>query len=102
MTKNKNLAAIAKKHLKLETLDTRNSDTLDFTELAVWNIKAALEEAYDMGRRSVASEIIEGFTADTPRLSKVERTLWRTAALGTKEAPEFREAARIVGIAAKL
>jgi hypothetical protein len=29
---------IAKKHLRLETLETRNSDSLDFKEQAVWDI----------------------------------------------------------------
>lgn len=35
--------------LKLETLDTRNSDELDFHELAVWQIKEALQAAYKAG-----------------------------------------------------
>lgn len=43
------LAEIAKKHLSLETLETRNSDSLDFHEVAVWAIKDALQEAYEAG-----------------------------------------------------
>ena len=41
------LAVLAKDVLGLETLDTRNSDSLDFSEQAVWTLKAALEAAYD-------------------------------------------------------
>lgn len=40
---------IACQILKLETLDTRNSDELDFHELAVWQIKEALQAAYKAG-----------------------------------------------------
>jgi len=35
--------------LGLETLETRSLDRLDFHELAVWNIKKALERAYNAG-----------------------------------------------------
>ena len=48
------LADIAAKHLHLETLETRNSDSLDFHDMAVWSIKAALEAAYEAGRQSRA------------------------------------------------
>ena len=43
------LQKIAKKHLHLETLETRNSDSLDFSEQAVWAIKDALDEAFKAG-----------------------------------------------------
>jgi len=43
------LTEIAKKHLSLETLETRNSDILDFHDVAVWAIKDALQEAYEAG-----------------------------------------------------
>ena len=46
------LAEIAARHLHLETLETRNSDSLDFHDMAVWSIKAALEAAYEAGRQS--------------------------------------------------
>jgi hypothetical protein len=42
--------AIAAEHLRLETLETRNSDGLDFSDQAVWSLKAALEAAYEAGR----------------------------------------------------
>jgi hypothetical protein len=40
---------IAKRHFFVETLDTRNSDGLDFHDVAVWSIRAALNEAYSTG-----------------------------------------------------
>ena len=46
------LEQIAHDHLRLETLATRRSDSLDFHDLAVWQIKDALRAAYDAGRAS--------------------------------------------------
>ncbi len=43
------VVAIALSVLELPTLETRNSDALDFYSLAVWLIKAALIEAYQCG-----------------------------------------------------
>ena len=43
------LTQIAQQHLDIETLETRKSDRLDFHEVAVWNLKAALEAAYRAG-----------------------------------------------------
>ena len=43
------LTDIAKKHLNIETLETRNSDSLDFHDVAVWCLKDALQEAYEAG-----------------------------------------------------
>ena len=40
---------IAKKHCFFETLETRKRDSLDFREVSVWGMKAALEEAYETG-----------------------------------------------------
>lgn len=40
---------IATKVLNLETLKTRKRDSLDFHDVAIWNIKAALEAAFDAG-----------------------------------------------------
>jgi hypothetical protein len=51
-TRDKALTEIATKTLGLETLDTRNSDRLDFHELSVWSIKAALEAAYAAGQKA--------------------------------------------------
>ena len=47
------LDQIAKTTLRLETLETRHSDGLDFHDVAVWQIKQALRAAYEAGRNSV-------------------------------------------------
>lgn len=46
------LEKIAKEILNLETLETRHSDSLDFSDQSVWGIKKALEEAYKAGQAS--------------------------------------------------
>jgi len=43
------LELIAKATLDIETLETRNSDGLDFHDLAVWTLKQALQQAYSAG-----------------------------------------------------
>jgi hypothetical protein len=40
---------IARDILRINTLETRKSDSLDFHEVAVWTIKEALEAAYRAG-----------------------------------------------------
>jgi len=45
---------IAKRHLLVDTLETRNSDSQDFYEVAVWCLKAALLEAYQAGMNASA------------------------------------------------
>ena len=44
------LAEIARDVLKIETLDERKSDRLDFYEVSVWSVKEALRRAYHAGR----------------------------------------------------
>ena len=45
------LLAIAQKHFpNIQTLETRNSDCLDFHDVAVWAIRNALEAAYAAGQ----------------------------------------------------
>lgn len=46
------LEKIASEHLDLETLATRGRDSLDFHELAVWEIRRALAAAYEAGAAS--------------------------------------------------
>ena len=46
------LMQIAERHLFLETFDTRNSDSLDFHDTAVWAIRSALEAAFEAGCRA--------------------------------------------------
>ncbi len=50
MTTQQTLEQIARKHLGLETLAARNSDGLDFHDLGVWNIEAALKAAFEAGQ----------------------------------------------------
>lgn len=49
MEKDKIFLEIAKKHLFLDTLETRRSDSLDFHDHAVWSVKAAMDAAYQAG-----------------------------------------------------
>jgi hypothetical protein len=44
------IATIAKNHMHVEHLHTRNSDRLDFHSVSVANLKAALEAAFAAGR----------------------------------------------------
>ena len=42
---------IATDHLFIDTLETRNADSLDFHEVSVWGIKSALQAAFDAARK---------------------------------------------------
>ena len=44
---------IATRHFFIETLETRNRDRLDFHDVAVWAMRAALESAYEAERALV-------------------------------------------------
>lgn len=44
------ITRIAKEVLSLDTLEERRSDSLDFHEVSVWNIRAALEAAFAAGQ----------------------------------------------------
>ena len=46
------LTEIARNKMLVATLETRSSDSLDFYDIAVWQIKDALRAAYDAGRAS--------------------------------------------------
>jgi len=50
------LASIAKETLHIDTLETRKSDALDFHDVAVWSVKAALEAAYHAGLAAAKEE----------------------------------------------
>ena len=43
------LEQIAKQYLNVPTLERRTTDSLDFHEVSVWSLKAALEAAYQAG-----------------------------------------------------
>ena len=46
------LQQIALDHLFIETLETHNSDRLDFHEVSVWGVKSALMAAFEAGRQA--------------------------------------------------
>lgn len=50
------LQQIALDHLFIETLETRNSDRLDFQEVSVWGVKSALLAAYEAGRQAAMQD----------------------------------------------
>ena len=52
MTPNVIVADIAQSVLGIETLETRNSDSLDFHNCSVWGIKRALLSAYQAGQQN--------------------------------------------------
>ena len=47
---------IALDHLFIETLETRNSDRMDFHEVSVWGVKSALMAAYEAGRQAAKQD----------------------------------------------
>lgn len=48
------LTSIAGEHLGIATLETRHSDSLDFHDVAVWQVEAALKAAFDAGRNTAS------------------------------------------------
>ena len=54
-TRDQQLQQIALDHLLIATLETRSSDNLDFHDVSVWAIKAALQAAFDAGRNAAAN-----------------------------------------------
>ena len=51
-TVDQQMQQIALDHLFIETLETRNSDRMDFHEVSVWGVKSALMAAYEAGRQA--------------------------------------------------
>ena len=52
LERNLQLTEIANEHLSIETLEERKSDSLDFHDVSVWGVKAALEAAFEAGKQS--------------------------------------------------
>lgn len=48
---------IARRHLFVGTLEERKSDDLDFHEVSVWGIEAALKEAYQLGLKEASKKV---------------------------------------------
>jgi hypothetical protein len=53
---------IATRHFFIETLETQNRDRLDFHDVAVWAMRAALEAAYEAGRVAGAKAMLAAAT----------------------------------------
>lgn len=51
------LVKIAQDWTNVPTLETRNSDSLDFHDVGVGALRAALEAAYELGKRDAAEAI---------------------------------------------
>ena len=49
---NQLLEQIAQQHLFIDTLETQSSDRLDFHDVSVWAVKAALQAAFEAGQQS--------------------------------------------------
>jgi len=47
---------LARKHLHIETLEERKRDCLDFHNVSVWGVQAALEAAYAAGFATAKQE----------------------------------------------
>ena len=45
------MTQIAQQYLRLEPLETRHSDGLDFHDIAVWQIESALRAAFEASRQ---------------------------------------------------
>lgn len=46
------LLSIAQNRLEVETLKDRRSDALDFHNVSVWQLRAALNDAFEAGRQA--------------------------------------------------
>lgn len=82
---------IASKHLGLETLDTRHSDSLDFHELAVWQLSDALQAAHDAGVaiKKVRETDQHGLTEYQLTISVLDFELIKAAAQGKVDLNEL-------------
>ena len=69
---NATIEKIAREILDLETLETRKMDSLDFHDMAVWEIRKALEAAYNAGRDAATPK------TKTARTYPVQRSDGRT------------------------
>ena len=64
---NEVIAEIAKRVLRIATLEESKSDSLDFHQVAVWNVKAVLKEAYEAGLK--AAKFHDGLEDSEPKAS---------------------------------
>ena len=59
------LAQIASEHLHIPTLKTRRSDSLDFHDVAVWQVQAALQAAFYAGLKAAGQNTPPEGTRET-------------------------------------
>ncbi|MDF1803003.1 DUF6900 domain-containing protein [Thalassovita sp.] len=81
MTTTQKLTTIAQRHTGFDTLETQKCDQLDFAEIAVWQLEAALRDAYQMGCKKAETDLM----AD---LYELAADLLPTITLNMKEAAE--------------
>ena len=88
---NNTITAIAKEHLNLQTLETGNSDELDFHELSVWQLKAALQAAHDAGAdvKKARETGQHGLSDDQVSISILDIELLKAAAQGKVDLNEL-------------
>jgi hypothetical protein len=58
MKLNQLLEHIAQQHLFIDTLETQSSDRLDFHDVSVWGVKAALQAAYEAGLKAAQTKTL--------------------------------------------
>ena len=51
---------LARKHLFIETMETRYSDRLDFHDVSIWGIQDALEAAFEAGQAAANKPLRKG------------------------------------------
>ena len=78
---NEIIEQIAKRHLHVETLEVRNSDSLDFYDCSIWAIQNALEKAYKAGYKKALTETKQfdndtGVCNNTPILTQHRSKRW--------------------------
>ena len=56
---------IASQHLDIPTLETRRSDSLDFHDVAVWQVREALQAAYLAGVAEGAKSALDRMRGST-------------------------------------
>jgi hypothetical protein len=83
----KTLERIAAEHLGIETLEARKRDSLDFHEVSVWGVKAALEAACD-----AALDSAEAYRATAIEVR--DSSVITTWALAANDLDSARERAR--------
>ncbi|MBT25494.1 MAG: hypothetical protein CML60_03725 [Rhodobacteraceae bacterium] len=94
MTMTQKLTQIAQRHTAFETLETRNSDQLDYGDIAVWQLEAALKDAYALGCQKAetntmadlydqAADLLTAMIADIEAAADAARNGEANLAVGT-------------------